>query len=46
MGIYGSFVDFNHYGWYMKWLPASDDTYYTARTQSDNQVLTILHIIS
>ena len=38
MGIYSSLSDFNHYGWYEMASPASDDTYYTARTQSDNQV--------
>ena len=43
MGIYSSLSDFNHYGWYEMAVPASDDTYYTARTQSDNQVHDIAH---
>ena len=43
MGIYSSLSDFNHYGWYEMASPASDDTYYTARTQSDNQVHDIAH---
>lgn len=43
MGIYSSLSDFNHYGWYEMAAPASDDTYYTARTQSDNQVHDIAH---
>ena len=36
IGIYSSLSDFNHYGWYEMAAPASDDTYYTARTQSVN----------
>lgn len=43
MGIYSSISDKDHYGWCEMAAPASDDTYYTSRTHSDNQVHDIAH---
>lgn len=43
MGIYNSISDFHHYGWYEMAGHASDDTYYTARTNSDNTIHDMAH---
>lgn len=43
MGIYNSISDYRHYGWYEMGAHASDDTYFTARTNSDNQIHDMAH---
>ena len=43
MGIYNSISDYRHYGWYEMGAHASDDTYFTARVNSDNQVHDMAH---
>lgn len=43
MGIYSSISENRHYGWYEMASMASDDTYYLARTGSDNQVKDMVH---
>lgn len=43
MGIYNSISDYRHYGWYEMGAHASDDTYFTARVNSDNQVHDMVH---
>ena len=43
MGIYNSISDYRHYGWYEMASMASDDTYYLARTGSDNQIKDMVH---
>ena len=43
MGIYSSISDYRHYGWYEMAAHASDDTYYTARTHSDNTIHDMVH---
>lgn len=43
MGIYNSISDYRHYGYYEMAAHASDDTYYLARTGSDNQVRDMVH---
>lgn len=43
MGIYNSISDYRHYGWYEMALHGSDDTYFTSRTHSDNQIHDIVH---
>ncbi|MBD9093313.1 MAG: RagB/SusD family nutrient uptake outer membrane protein [Bacteroides oleiciplenus] len=43
MGIYNSISDYRHYGWYEMAGHASDDTYYTARTNSDNTIHDMAH---
>lgn len=43
MGIYSSLSDYRHYGWYEMGAHASDDTYYTARTHSDNAIHDMAH---
>lgn len=43
MGIYSSISDYRHYGWYEMASMASDDTYYLARTGSDNTVKDMTH---
>lgn len=43
MGIYNSISDYRHYGWYEMAAHASDDTYYTARTHSDNTIHDMVH---
>ena len=43
MAIYNSISDNRHYGWYEMAGHASDDTYYLARTGSDNQVKDLVH---
>lgn len=43
MGIYNSISDYRHYGYYEMAAHASDDTYYLARTGSDNQIRDMVH---
>ena len=43
MGIYNSISDYRHYGYYEMAAHASDDTYYLARTGSDNQICDMVH---
>ncbi len=43
LGIYSSISNYNHYGWYEMAPPASDDMYFSARTNNDNQVHDIVH---
>lgn len=43
MGIYSSISDYRHYGYYEMAAHASDDTYYLARTGSDNQIRDMVH---
>ena len=43
LGIYNSISDYRHYGWYEMASMASDDTYYLARTGSDNQIKDMVH---
>lgn len=43
MGIYSSLSDYRHYGWYEMAVHASDDTYYTARTNADNTIHDMVH---
>ena len=43
MGIYNSISDYRHYGWYEMGAHASDDTYFTIRVNSDNQIHDMVH---
>lgn len=43
MGIYSALSDYRHYGWYEMAGHVSDDTYYTARTHSDNAIHDMAH---
>lgn len=43
MGIYNSISDYRNYGWYEMAAHASDDTYFTIRINSDNQIHDMVH---
>lgn len=43
LGVYAAIAENTHYGWYQMALPASDDMYFTSRTNSDNQIHDLSH---
>lgn len=45
-GILSSISDYTHYGWYEMATPASDDMYFTSRTNSDNGIHDVVHYIA